>query len=91
MGGRAGGSLWGGVAVGRACCEFCAAAGLPCDALPHRGMLPALTCCCHACAALQGAPYGYTPFCDTNTDMDGFRFWKQVGALGLVNSAASEK
>ena len=54
-------------------------------------MLPALTCCCHACAALQGAPYGYTPFCDTNTDMDGFRFWKQVGALGLVNSAASEK
>jgi UDP-glucose:glycoprotein glucosyltransferase len=26
---------------------------------------------------LQGAPYGYTPFCDTNTDMEGFRFWKQ--------------
>lgn len=25
---------------------------------------------------LEGAPYGYTPFCDTRTDMDGFRFWK---------------
>lgn len=26
---------------------------------------------------MGGAPYAYTPFCDTNTDMDGFRFWKQ--------------
>ena len=26
---------------------------------------------------LKGAPYGYTPFCDNNKDMDGFRFWKQ--------------
>ena len=26
---------------------------------------------------LHGAPYGYTPFCDNNKDMDGFRFWKQ--------------
>jgi UDP-glucose:glycoprotein glucosyltransferase len=25
---------------------------------------------------LEGAPYGYTPFCDSRTDMDGFRFWK---------------
>lgn len=25
---------------------------------------------------LGGAPYGYTPFCDSRTDMDGFRFWK---------------
>ena len=25
----------------------------------------------------QGAPYGYTPFCDNNKDMDGFRFWNQ--------------
>ncbi|CAG0894843.1 unnamed protein product [Darwinula stevensoni] len=25
---------------------------------------------------LNGAPYGYTPFCDSRTDMDGFRFWK---------------
>lgn len=27
----------------------------------------------------QGAPYGYTPFCDNNREMEGFRFWKQVG------------
>jgi UDP-glucose:glycoprotein glucosyltransferase len=26
---------------------------------------------------LEGAPYGYTPFCDSNKEMDGFRFWKQ--------------
>lgn len=26
---------------------------------------------------LQGAPYGYTPFCDNNQEMEGFRFWKQ--------------
>merc|ERR1719464_2440419 len=26
---------------------------------------------------LGGAPYGYTPFCDSNEDMEGFRFWKQ--------------
>ncbi|KAK4336950.1 hypothetical protein RND71_043522 [Anisodus tanguticus] len=25
---------------------------------------------------LGGAPYGYTPFCDSRKDMDGFRFWK---------------
>jgi len=25
---------------------------------------------------LGGAPYGYTPFCDSNKAMDGFRFWK---------------
>ncbi|XP_014669413.1 PREDICTED: UDP-glucose:glycoprotein glucosyltransferase 1-like [Priapulus caudatus] len=25
---------------------------------------------------LGGAPYGYTPFCDSRRDMDGFRFWK---------------
>ncbi|KAI8855158.1 hypothetical protein BC829DRAFT_378241 [Chytridium lagenaria] len=24
---------------------------------------------------LQGAVYGYTPFCDSRTEMDGFRFW----------------
>ena len=26
---------------------------------------------------LQGAPFGFTPFCDNNKDMEGFRFWKQ--------------
>lgn len=25
---------------------------------------------------LGGAPYGYTPFCDSRPDMDGYRFWK---------------
>lgn len=25
---------------------------------------------------LGSAPYGYTPFCDSRTEMDGFRFWK---------------
>ena len=25
---------------------------------------------------LKGAPYGYTPFCDSNPDTEGFRFWK---------------
>ncbi|XP_054159379.1 UDP-glucose:glycoprotein glucosyltransferase 1-like [Oppia nitens] len=25
---------------------------------------------------LEGAPYGYTPFCESRKDMDGFRFWK---------------
>ncbi|KAJ1967039.1 killer toxin resistant protein [Dispira parvispora] len=25
---------------------------------------------------LQGAPYGYVPFCDNRPEMDGFRFWK---------------
>ncbi|KAI8639247.1 UDP-glucose:glycoprotein glucosyltransferase-domain-containing protein [Parasitella parasitica] len=26
---------------------------------------------------LQGAPYGYTPFCSDRTEMDGFRFWSE--------------
>ncbi|KAG8224867.1 hypothetical protein J437_LFUL006461 [Ladona fulva] len=26
---------------------------------------------------LGGAPYGYTPFCDSRKEMDGFRFWNQ--------------
>ncbi|XP_056891961.1 UDP-glucose:glycoprotein glucosyltransferase 2 isoform X1 [Takifugu flavidus] len=25
---------------------------------------------------LQGAPYGYTPFCDSRGEMEGYRFWK---------------
>uniref|UniRef100_A0A672JTW8 UDP-glucose ceramide glucosyltransferase-like 1 n=1 Tax=Salarias fasciatus TaxID=181472 RepID=A0A672JTW8_SALFA len=25
---------------------------------------------------LEGAPYGYTPFCDSRRDMDGYRFWR---------------
>uniref|UniRef100_A0A671SUV3 UDP-glucose:glycoprotein glucosyltransferase 2-like n=1 Tax=Sinocyclocheilus anshuiensis TaxID=1608454 RepID=A0A671SUV3_9TELE len=26
--------------------------------------------------ALEGAPYGYTPFCDSRKEMEGYRFWK---------------
>jgi UDP-glucose:glycoprotein glucosyltransferase len=26
---------------------------------------------------LLGAPYAYTPFCDDNAEVEGFRFWKQ--------------
>ena len=26
---------------------------------------------------LKGAPYGFTPMCDSRTEMEGFRFWKQ--------------
>ncbi|GME40286.1 UDP-glucose:Glycoprotein Glucosyltransferase [Neofusicoccum parvum] len=26
---------------------------------------------------LGGAPYGFTPMCDSRTEMEGFRFWKQ--------------
>eukprot|EP00771_Trimastix_marina_P003880 gnl/Trimastix_PCT/591.p1 GENE.gnl/Trimastix_PCT/591~~gnl/Trimastix_PCT/591.p1 ORF type:complete len:1111 (+),score=354.93 gnl/Trimastix_PCT/591:2338-5670(+) len=25
----------------------------------------------------HGAPYAYTPFCDSRTEMEGFRFWKR--------------
>ncbi|KAF1985410.1 glycosyltransferase family 24 protein [Aulographum hederae CBS 113979] len=25
---------------------------------------------------LKGAPYGFTPMCDSRTEMEGFRFWK---------------
>ncbi|XP_069829133.1 UDP-glucose:glycoprotein glucosyltransferase 1 isoform X2 [Dendropsophus ebraccatus] len=25
---------------------------------------------------LDGAPYGYTPFCDSRKEMDGYRFWR---------------
>lgn len=26
---------------------------------------------------LKGAPYGFTPMCDSRTEMEGFRFWKK--------------
>jgi UDP-glucose:glycoprotein glucosyltransferase len=26
---------------------------------------------------LQGAPYGYTPMCDSRSEMEGFRFWNR--------------
>lgn len=30
---------------------------------------------------LKGQPLAYTPFCDNNRDMDGYRFWRQVYML----------
>lgn len=27
---------------------------------------------------IKGRPLAYTPFCDNNRDMDGYRFWSQV-------------
>lgn len=27
---------------------------------------------------LKGRPLAYTPFCDNNKEMDGYRFWRQV-------------
>jgi len=27
---------------------------------------------------IKGRPLAYTPFCDNNRDMDGYRFWRQV-------------
>lgn len=35
---------------------------------------------------LKGRPLAYTPFCDNNKDMDGYRFWKQVSALTPLHS-----
>lgn len=29
---------------------------------------------------LKGKPLAYTPFCDNNKEMDGYRFWRQVNA-----------
>ncbi|KAK8561287.1 hypothetical protein V6N12_048361 [Hibiscus sabdariffa] len=26
---------------------------------------------------IKGKPFAYTPFCDNNKDMDGYRFWRQ--------------
>lgn len=30
---------------------------------------------------LKGKPLAYTPFCDNNKEMDGYRFWRQVNAI----------
>jgi len=27
---------------------------------------------------IKGRPLAYTPFCDNNREMDGYKFWKQV-------------
>lgn len=32
---------------------------------------------------IKGRPLAYTPFCDNNKDMDGYRFWRQVNFIRL--------
>lgn len=33
---------------------------------------------------LKGRPLAYTPFCDNNREMDGYRFWGQVNICLLL-------
>lgn len=33
---------------------------------------------------LDGAPYGYVPFCDSRRDVDGYRFWKEGYWAGIL-------
>lgn len=55
----------------------------------QRALSDCLLCALRRGPAPQGAPYGYAPLCDGNSEMDGFRFWKtgfwldhlQVGGL----------
>lgn len=37
---------------------------------------------------IKGRPLAYTPFCDNNKDMDGYRFWRQVVTLLICYSFA---
>lgn len=34
---------------------------------------------------LKGKPLAYTPFCDNNKEMDGYRFWRQVNSTVELN------
>lgn len=34
---------------------------------------------------IKGRPLAYTPFCDNNKDMDGYRFWRQVDNFVFVS------
>lgn len=34
---------------------------------------------------IKGRPLAYTPFCDNNKDMDGYRFWRQVDSTFYIN------
>ena len=36
---------------------------------------------------IDGKPLAYTPFCDNNKEMDGFRFWNQVIACSAQISS----
>lgn len=33
---------------------------------------------------MDGKPLAYTPFCDNNKEMDGFRFWNQVNIMFCI-------
>lgn len=33
---------------------------------------------------IKGRPLAYTPFCDNNKEMDGYRFWRQVNHLSVL-------
>ncbi|MBA0726897.1 hypothetical protein Golax_002691 [Gossypium laxum] len=33
---------------------------------------------------IKGRPLAYTPFCDNNKDMDGYRFWRQANHVLLI-------
>jgi len=35
---------------------------------------------------IKGKPLAYTPFCDNNKEMDGYRFWRQVNAFVELQS-----
>jgi Glucosyltransferase 24/UDP-glucose:Glycoprotein Glucosyltransferase/Thioredoxin-like domain len=37
---------------------------------------------------LQGAPYGYVPFCDSRKEVEGFRFWKTGFWKDVLQGAA---
>lgn len=37
---------------------------------------------------IDGKPLAYTPFCDNNKEMDGFRFWNQVIACSAEMSSS---
>jgi lipopolysaccharide biosynthesis glycosyltransferase len=37
---------------------------------------------------IDGKPLAYTPFCDNNKEMDGFRFWNQVTACSAEGAAS---
>lgn len=35
---------------------------------------------------IKGRPLAYTPFCDNNKDMDGYRFWRQVCSINSFST-----
>ena len=33
---------------------------------------------------IRGKPLAYTPFCDNNKEMGGYRFWRQVNVTARI-------